>query len=226
MNPLIILGGGGGAEQSIESDAYFASKIGNDAKLLYIPVAMDETVYTYQECYSWIKSVFAPFGIREIEMFTDLLVIPDDIIESYSAVYIGGGNTFQLLDELREKNAIGKLLNFAHHGGCIYGGSAGAIILGKNINTALHDDPNDIGLKDLTGLNLTNDYVVWCHYHLNQDAEIINYVIERSEKLIAIPEASAVAYDLDSFKNIGSESCYIFHRSGSKTEIKVGTVFE
>lgn len=222
---LVILGGGGGAEQNVEADKYFVSQLVERKNILYIPIAMPESVYTFPECYSWIKSVFEPMGVDEIDMFIDLKSIDFEIIEKYTSVFIGGGNTFYLLDEIRKSGLEKKLKDFLQKGGIIYGGSAGAIIMGSDIDTASHEDPNDVMLKDLTGLDLIGGFSVWCHYHQGHDTLIADYVNKSEKKVIAIPEASGIAYNLGVFQNIGSESCYIFTVSKDKIKVTVGEKF-
>lgn len=225
MGALVILGGGGGAEQNIECDKYFIRQLGGRKNMLYIPIAMDEHIYTYQQCYDWIKSIFLPMGLSNIGMFADLRSIDFDIIDRYSSVFIGGGNTFYLLDEIRKSKFDKRLKIFIENGGIVYGGSAGAIILGNDIDTASHEDPNDVMLKDLKGLDLVGGYSVWCHYHQRFDQLIKDYVKKSGQKVIAIPEASGISYNLDIFENIGSESCYIFSAFQDKYEVEVGKKF-
>ena len=54
--------------------------------------------------------------------------------------------------------------SFALRGGVVYGGSAGAIVLGANISTCAHMDHNDVGITDMHGLDLLDGHAVWCHY--------------------------------------------------------------
>ena len=48
---------------------------------------------------------------------------------NYSAIFIGGGNTFKLLKGIKDRGAFSKLKDFINNNGIIFGGSAGAIIL-------------------------------------------------------------------------------------------------
>lgn len=226
MGAYIILGGGGGKEQSIEVDKYFVRhQQAKCSKMMYIPIAMDERVYTFSQCFTWIKSVFEPLGLEKIDMITDLKSISYEIGGKYSSVYIGGGNTFNLLKEIRDSGFDIKLLDFIKSGGCVYGGSAGAIILGSDIDTASHKDPNDVMIDDFTGLNVVKSYAVWCHYQASHNELIKEYVKRSKYSVIAIPEASGIAYDCEVFKNVGSESCYIFRLDGSRREVEVDEKF-
>src|SRR5690606_2508300 len=119
---------------------------------------------SYSDCYVWINSVFNPLGIQKIEMLTDLKCHSIEDLKQYSAVYIGGGNTFSLLKDLRTFHFDEVLREYIKSGGIVYGGSAGAIILGADIMTCAHLDSNNVDLKDYRAFNLINDFAIWCHY--------------------------------------------------------------
>lgn len=153
---MLILSGGGDPEQVFPIDEFFAAHIDKTQKVLYVPVAMEREVFTYEQCLDWFASTYNRFGIRNIEMLTDLqnAEIPADA----SAVFIGGGNTYKLLKELRDSRFDQKLLTYLGNGGIVYGGSAGAMIFGKTIETEIHTGSLNHGLTDLSGLNQLNGY--------------------------------------------------------------------
>lgn len=137
----------------------------------------------------------------------------------YSGVYIGGGNTFKLLKIFKETRFDVSLKKFLENGGTVYGGSAGAIILGKDIMTCAHLDENQVGLKDFSGLNLINEYSIWCHYESGNDELIDKYIGSRQIPVIAIPEKSGILLNGESIEVIGQEPCYQFEK-GSKKMLK------
>lgn len=158
----VILSGGGNPECVVPLDELFLSQIDLHKTVLYIPVAMEAQVFSYDECYEWVKKTYEPYGVTNIEMCTNL----NDIVlgSQYTAVFIGGGNTFKLLKEIKNSQFDLKLKNYLNQDGLLYGGSAGAIICGKTIKSALYADENNVGLNDLTGLNLANENDIFCHY--------------------------------------------------------------
>lgn len=96
--------------------------------------------------------------------------------------------------------------NFAQGGGVLYGGSAGAMVLGKDISTCAWMDSNDVGLADTGGLALLGNYSVWCHYSGEHDDAII-----RMEQLIlAVPERSGVVFDGRDLMVVGFEPVAMF----------------
>ncbi|MEX2460688.1 MAG: Type 1 glutamine amidotransferase-like domain-containing protein [Paenibacillaceae bacterium] len=86
--------------------------------------------------------------------------VPNEDLKEYSSIFIGGGNTYKLLHEIRKARFDEVLNSFIDEGGIVYGGSAGAIILGKNIQTCSHLDINDINIADFEGLNKFNGYSI------------------------------------------------------------------
>lgn len=170
---MLILSGGGDPKQVRPIDEFFAAHIDKTQKVLYIPVAMERKVFTYEQCLDWFTSTYKTFGIQNIEMLTDLqnTEIPDDT----AAVFIGGGNTYKLLKELRDSGFDKKLLGYLNNKGTVYGGSAGAMIFGKTIETEIHTGSKNYGLTDLSALNLLNGHDLWCHYTSADDQLISEY---------------------------------------------------
>ena len=169
----LLLSGGGDSHCVVPLDELFISHIDLDKTVLYIPVAMEASVFSYEQCLDWFTSTYLPFGITNVEMCTDLCLISS--LHKYAAVFIGGGNTFKLLKAIKESRLDVRLTDYFNSGGFIYGGSAGAIIFGKTIKPALHADANNVGLEDLTGLNLVHGYDIWCHYSDKDNDYIKDY---------------------------------------------------
>ena len=169
----LLLSGGGGPECVVPLDECFASQIDLMETVLYIPIAMEPHVFTYEECFGWFGRTYKPYGIVNFEMCTDLTSVTD--LGRYTAVFIGGGNTFKLMKAMRESGFDRKLTDYIHQGGFVYGGSAGAIIFGKTIRTAEHCDPNRVGLTDSSGLDLLDGRDVWVHYDKKHNPLIAQY---------------------------------------------------
>ena len=128
----LILSGGGDGEQVKESYELFANLV-NKGKVLYIPLAWNHG--GMETCINWLKSELLPFGITEIQDVLDAKYITKEVLSECKGVFIGGGNTFKLLKVLKETEAFDNLLEFLNNGGVVMGGSAGALIFGKSIDT-------------------------------------------------------------------------------------------
>ena len=191
----LLLAGGGEPEQVQSLDEYFANYV-KEGKVLYIPVAMYKI--PYDECESWFRETYAKYNICNIDVCTDLKKAPN--LNEYKAIFIGGGNTFKLLKEIKESNFDYALTEYLKNGGFVYGGSAGAIIFGKTIKTSSHADKNLVNLKDLNGLNLIKGYDVWCHYNEKKD---LNNVLKLENSTIVLYEESGVLFDGEKFITVG-----------------------
>jgi len=209
----IVLAGGGDAEDSRLLDELFASWIGPQGKLLYWPIALRGR-RSFESCFEWITTTFAPLNITRISMWTDLVDHRIDELEEFDAIYIGGGNTYSLLAELISSGFDRHLKAYAEEGGIIYGGSAGAVVLGKDIRTVSHMDRNDIGLSEVKGLNLANDHLVWPHYQPRVDKLIEEFVRKHQQSVLAISERSGVIIEVGEMRTVGFEPSYRFDQQG------------
>ena len=203
MNLLLS---GGNAEGNATLDKFFASQIDLNRMVLYIPVADEET--RYDQRFEWFKSTYNKYGIFNIEMCIDLkkAVISD----KYAAIYIGGGNTFKLLREIKESGFNKKLIDFINQGGFVYGLSAGSIIFSEDITSTTYEDENLVGFDNSKGLNLAKGFNICCHYGNGDNDNTIykrNRIREYSAKsygTIALPNGCAAYIQDDSITFIGS----------------------
>ena len=194
---MLILSGGGDPDQVRPIDEFFAAQINKTKKVIYVPVAMEREVFTYEQCLDWFTSTYAKFGIQNIEMLTDLqnAKIPTDT----AAIFIGGGNTYKLLKELRESGFDQQLISYLDSGGTVYGGSAGAMICGKTIETEIHTGSNNYGLTNLSALNLLNGHDLWCHYTPADD----HFISEYPHPLYILSEESGIIVQNGEIASIG-----------------------
>jgi dipeptidase E len=212
----IILAGGGDAKDSRPLDELFAFWVGPQGRVLYLPVALRGS-RSFDTCLAWITGIFAPLNITSMTMWTDLTEHRSNELESFDAVYIGGGNTFSLLAELIDSGFDRYLRMYARGGGIVYGGSAGAVVLGKNIRTVSHMDRNDIGLAEVEGLNLADDHAIYPHYEPQNDRRIEEFVQTYRQPVLAIPERSGVVIDSGRMRAVGFEPSYRFDHHGKST---------
>ena len=126
----------------------------------------------------------------------------------FDGVYIGGGNTYYLLHALRQSGLDRNLASFARDDGPVYGGSAGAVVLGSDIGTVKEIDVNDVGLTDLTGLDLIGGQAVWVHYTPSQRVAVEDYAARHDRSLIVLTERAAVAYRGNVPVSVGLEPAF------------------
>ncbi len=218
----LYLSGGGSGEDTAELDRKFASAISKSKPLLYIPIAMDEKRHSYPECFEWLKKTFNPLGIDKIEMWTekDLRENREAELEKFSGVYVGGGNTFYLLKELKDSGFLPKLERLIKKDVPFYGGSAGALICARTIIPALAIDPNDVKLKDFDTMNFVRGYDLWVHYEPTQNKKIQNYKEKHNLNLIALPENTGIFVTEKAIEVVGPGFAYLPNKK--MKEVKPG----
>lgn len=209
----IFLCGGGCGQQTVDANKKLNEVIDHNKPILYIPLAMPSE--SYPSCYEWIKDELKEIDVPNIDMVVSGTDLFNKNLENYSALFIGGGNTFKLLKDLKDSGSFEKIKVFIDNNGIVFGGSAGAIILGQCIDTCKYADENEVDLKDLMGFDVVSHFSFLCHF-TNQDKEKSelnkNYLLELSkkEKIIALPEEDTIYYDNGKFEIIGNSPFYIF----------------
>lgn len=209
----LFLSDGGDEKQTFELDEVFLRDVN---KILYVPIAW-EIDYDFENCLNWLTNAMNQHKNVKIRMLTNLQEMVN--LKDYDAVYVGGGNTFKLLKGIKESRFDKTLIDYYNSGGTIYGGSAGAIIWGRDINIALlcaDADVNEVGLKDTTGFDVLNGIDIQCHYNDSQLKEHQQYIAKTGSNIIAIPEESALLLENNKIKVIGTKPVTFI----TKTEYK------
>jgi len=84
-------------------------------------------------------------------------------VRNYDVIYVCGGNSFFLLKKVRESGFDEIIKEFVKNNKLYFGVSAGSLLVCPDISIASPCDENDVGITDLTGLNLI-DVIVSPHY--------------------------------------------------------------
>lgn len=206
--------GGGDSSHFLEIDQYFIRLLGNSPKLLYFPFAQEKK--NWKDGHLRIANTFSSINFSEIKMCQNLKKLDWNTLKQYSAIYIDGGNTFELMGKIRNTQSYELLKRFLHEGGVINGDSAGAIVLGSHLATAHFGDVGDenlTGIVSYQGLNILGDWAVHCHYEESEDDEIMKFSTTFGFPVIALSEASAIAIDGNGLKVIGEAPVVIFHNN-------------
>ena len=217
-NNRIYLSGGGNEKQSFPLDKFFFSTLPKNGRFLYIPIAL-RGHKLYPTAYLWMK------GITELHERTDVqFETVDDpskyqlkTLKKFDGIYIGGGNTWSLIKELKDSGFSDILLQYIETGEQVYGGSAGAIIMGKKINT--HDAENKIGLQDVSGFNLLNNFSVACHFKDEQNDRFKTWAINNNLPIICLSEETGLVIEKGLALCVGTKPCVIYFADGTKKEV-------
>ncbi len=218
----LFLGGGGGSADSLHLDKKFLSQLPTK-KIIYIPIALGPKENGYESCFDWITSTLtkASDDFTEISMWTDLKNKTIKDLEKFSGIYIGGGNTYKLLDHIIKTGFNNLLLEFYNQGGLIYGGSAGAIIMGKTISTV--SEENDANYSYDNGLNLLNNRSVLCHFTSEKINSVDNFINQQKGDLVALTERSGLIISKDLIaESVGFDPVNIYSLSGATKSIFPG----
>ena len=127
------------------------------------------------------------------------------------------------MKELKDSGFSNALIKYIQFGGQVYGGSAGAIILGKRIDT--HDDENKIELKDVSGFSLLHNYSVACHFRDDQNDRFIKWVTNNNLPIICLPEETGLIIKNDIASCVGTKPCTKYSSNGAKEDINPGESF-
>ena len=185
----------------------FKDFMNNDTKgkkVLFIPTANidEETKFLVDEAKEVFKSLGMEVENLEISKLDEKTI--KNKIEKANYLYIGGGNTFYLLQELKRKNLIDFIKNRVNSGMVYIGESAGAIITSKDIeyNDLMDDKTIAKDLKEYSGLNLVDFYIV---PHLNEFPfeESAKETVEKYKNklnIIAINNSQAIIVKDDKFE--------------------------
>lgn len=203
----LVLSGGGDSEHFYELDKEFVSHLSDNPSLLLIPVAGEFS--SYNDALDRIIETFSTINFKNIEMCLELQDLSWDYLEKFDAIYIDGGNTFKLMDQVRRSHFYELIRKFIHKGGVINGDSAGAIILGSHLETAHFGevgDDNYTKLISYQGLSLLGNIAIHCHYDECEAKQVMNFVEEYGFSVIALNEASGVMIVNDTLKVISEEA--------------------
>ncbi len=207
----IFLAGGGNAEESRPLDEQFVRLLDLAKPLVYIPNAMRSK--PYHACLEWFRSVMEPLGVVAIEMWDDLR--PRRSTDEIAGVYIGGGDMVKLFREIRTAGFDGYLREMALKGIPLYGGSAGAIILGEDIRTA--PEANQLGETEAVGLRIINGYSIFCHYRAEDLESVMKLSDDLRKRVIAIPEKAGGYVTDGTFTKYGTEPVVIIRDGKADT---------
>lgn len=206
----LYLCGGGSGKQILNALSNFSKKLDKSKPILYVPLAMEES--KYNSCYDWFSEEIKNMNLTKFEMVKSSLELSKKKLTNYSAIFIGGGNTYKLLNEIKKYSNYEKIIDYLNKDGTIFGGSAGAIIFGDDINCCLLDDKNSINLKDTKGFNLLNNYSILCHLKNKNLKRNCQYLAEYSKKhkLMYLPEEDVILIENKKVSIIGNEKYIIF----------------
>lgn len=209
----VFLCGGGADVQTIEANKRLNEVIDHSKPCLYIPLAMEADMY--DSCYEWIQGELSSVVIPGIHMVRSAEELAEKDFTDYSFLFIGGGNTFKLLSDIKVSGAFEKMREYLEQGGVAFGGSAGAIIFGRDLEACVLDDPNDVNLTDIDGYDVLDGISVLCHFGnrtVEKDEASRRFLLDLSmrRKAVALPEEVTLFVNDEKVEVIGERPFYLF----------------
>ncbi len=130
-------------------------------------------------------------GVTRIEMWSQ--ADASRSLSTYGGLYIGGGDTYRLFTSLRTSGLDRALAEAVEGGLPVFGGSAGAIILGADIATWVPDGAERLSVEAARGLDLLDGYSVWAEYDEARDeAATQAWLVSGRSPLIGLACAAGV----------------------------------
>ncbi len=227
----LLLNGGGNTEELVLTMTKLNEIINHNKPLLYIPLAMDEEEFPYDGCLEWFKGQLSNVEIPNVDMARSFESLASLNLENYSAIFIGGGNTYKLLKGLKKSGAFSKMQDYIKNDGVVVGCSAGAVICGKDIDIISPMDPNDVALTDTLGFDVMNGISIFPHYinlksRLSKEeneeriTKFTNHILEFSKEkgnVYAIPEEDTIYINNNSVEVLGPNPYFIAIKGNIET---------
>ena len=163
-------------------------KESKDVKVLFIPTASQaetEMSYVYES-----EKELIDLGVQKQNIFW-ARKLEDAKPENFDVMYVCGGNTFYLLNEIRKIGFDKKIIDFVNDEKVYVGVSAGSIIMCPSILTAKNGDKNIVGLTDLSGFNLVKE-IITPHYTENDEEIIKTFEQENKCRILRLRDGQAL----------------------------------
>lgn len=225
---IIYLSGGGDADKTTIIDSLFLKNLPKK-EILFIPIAKTADMNGYKKSRIWLTNKLNKLSKDFVNVSMVLDFNKCKNIGNVSAVYIGGGNTYKLLKLMSESGFLPILEKYIKDGGIVYGASAGAVLMGKNISTYIEDKyilENKKHKYTLTkGMALIGNYSIITHFHESGYEKVKEYFKKNNNPVIAIPEGIGLMVKDNCMTVMGDKAVTIFGKSGILKRIKPNTIF-
>jgi len=190
-----LLTGGGDFEFFTKVDQQFEEILRKNDQILILPYASDPE--DFEDIFSRTKESYGNGPAKPtFAMLKDITKLKESDLLDTAALFIEGGNTFDLITAVRDANIATYFKSFSQqHNKVIYADSAGAIILGASVKTAfLGDDADEDAerLQDYRGLNILNEWAVHAHYSPEDDDGVMSLVYDEGIPVLGLYEETGI----------------------------------
>jgi dipeptidase E len=205
MSSGIYLAGGGSA---VQEAAVWEHMLEGVSRLLYLPTALSGELLANAE--NWLLTSLGSRSALAVTTWLDLSVHRGEALDDYDLIFVGGGNTYDLVNRFRQAEVAAPLAQFLDGGGTYYGGSAGAIAAGQSIGLARGLDPDRHHDPDDSGLGLVPADLL-PHFNEARSGRAESWSARHPQRhVVCIPEASGVHIDGCQMVVLGPEPVDIY----------------
>ena len=209
MNKILLISSG------LEAIKDFVGRPPETLRMVFTPTAGNPDKDAW-----WIdkdRDVLTCMGFRYTEL--DIANTPTEqlaeSLDNIDLVYIAGGYTYYLLEQIRSTGFDTVLAKFMERGGLYVGASAGALIAGPDIEpcSSLDDPKYGPSLKSSKGLGLI-DIVPMPHYDMSERSSAIEAIIAKYKdayKVVPITDDEAIVYDGTDWHKVPSKRSELEH---------------
>lgn len=130
-------------------------------RIAYIPAADDHELSRWFRPFVRLMMRVNGFRVRTIDLATTMRDELRHVLASSDVIWVGGGNSFHLLRELKRSGAGRVIASLVHDGTPYVGVSAGAVVTAPDISyIEPMDERGAVADGDTTGLNLVDFRVI------------------------------------------------------------------
>ncbi len=151
----------------------YVRDLGDDRRVTFIPTAANPDAYK-GHVFSDLKTLEdCGFQASTLDISAADAETVAREINSRPFVFVSGGNTFYLLQEMKKKGVDALLRDYIDRGGAYLGSSAGSVVMARDIGyVAKMDDASAAPeLKDFRGIGYVDFYVL-PHYRSEPFSEV------------------------------------------------------
>lgn len=151
-------------------------------------------------------------------------------VEEAEIIFVGGGNTFRLLDGLQKNGLIEPIRRAVHRGALYIGSSAGSIVACPSLRTTKDMpivQPLSFEALGLVPFQISPHFLdpdpTSTHMGETQEQRIVQFLDENEEPVVGLREGSFLRVEEDAVMLKGPHSARIFRRSAPPVEMPSGS---
>jgi len=194
--------------------------LGGRSRVFFVPFAMhDRDGYAART-----RDRFAAMGCSLVSAHE-----PGASLDAAEAVFVGGGNTFRLLDALHRRDLVSAIRRRVAGGMPYIGSSAGSIVACPTLKTTKDMpviEPPTFGALELVPFQISPHYLdpdpSSSHMGETQEERILQYIEENDRRVVGLREGSMLSVDGNTMTLKGAAAARLFEKGMPPVEHRPG----